>query len=130
MDDNTKDPNSEEITEERRMELADERIRRMTDKKFEEIIEKVTQIRRFVNMNADPSVIRNLNKLFAEDHPTIFKMAMEDPQAPFRLRQITMLKEKKRIGEINQYTASSAFGQILAKEYLPVDDEKSATKNK
>ena len=118
------DINNKNLTEEQRVDLANERTRKVTDNKFDEIVEAVTQIRRFVGMNADPSVIKNLNKLFAEDHPTIFKMAMEDPEAVRKLHQIKMLKEKRRLGEINQYTASSAFGQILANEYLPKNETK------
>ena len=129
MSDSTIDPNIQEITEEQRIEIANERQRKITEQKFEEIIEKVIAIRRFVNMNADPAIIKNLNKLFAEDHPTIFKMALEDPNAILRLRQIKSLREKKKTGEISQYTASGAFGQILANQYYP-KDEKDSTATK
>jgi len=121
----TTDINSEEISEERRVLLADERQRKITEDKFEQIIETVIQIRRFVGMNADPQVIRSMNKLFAEDHPTIFQMALEDSEAPLRLRQIKMLREKKKKGELNHYTASGAFGQVLANHYYPKNSKNS-----
>jgi len=127
MSDSTIDPNIQEITEEQRIEIANERQRKITEQKFEEIIEKVIAIRRFVNMNADPAIIKNLNNLFAKDHPTIFKMALEDPNAILRLRQIKSLREKKKIGEINHYTASGAFGQILANHYYPTEEKNSTT---
>ena len=46
-------------------------------------------------------------------------MALEDPNVVLRLTQIKTLREKKKTGEINQYTASSAFGGLLAKHYYP-----------